>query len=125
VRLKTWYMSEVVYILDRLKAIPEGEGTMLDHTIVFWVTEISMGHQHGRMPLFTAGGKGLGVNTGRCLKLPTTYDGGALYNHKWRRDKGYPHGHLLVSILNALGLPETTFGDAELIKGPMTGYLRG
>jgi hypothetical protein len=82
---------------------------------------LSMGHQHGRMPFFTAGGKNLGVNVGRCLKLPQLHKN----TTKLRGyDRGYPHARLLVSLLNAMGLPDTTFGDPDFGNGPIDGCLK-
>ncbi len=123
-KMKQWYMAEAAYLADRLEAIPEAGpdgrmGSMLDNTIILWATEISMGHQHGRMPFFTLGGKNLGVRGGRCLKLPTIWQNNLLY----RKERGYPHARLFVSLLQAMGLPESTFGDPDVGKGPMDGYL--
>lgn len=125
-QLKSWYMSEFANVLDKLKAIPEPGpngtmGTMLDNTIVLWATEQSIGHTHTRMPWMTAGGRNLGVNTGRCLKLPVIYDNG----FPARSDKGYPHARLLLSFAHAMGLTDTkSFGIASLGNAPMDGYLK-
>lgn len=119
--VRSWYMGQVAYLLDRLKSIPEGEGTMLDNTIVLFATEISRGHGHERMPFFTAGGKNLGVDVGKFLKLPIIHQN----PFDKRSDKGYPHGRLFVSILNALGLADKTFGIPSINTGPMDGYLKG
>ncbi len=110
--------EETAYIADQLKNIPEDGGSMLDHTIILCTTEISQGHQHGRMPWLTIGGKGLGVQTGRCLKLSKEVASDA------NDYSGYPHQKLFVSIMNALGMSaETGFGLPEYGSGPMSGYL--
>lgn len=119
-KIKTWYMQEVAYIADQLAAIPEGDGSMLDNTIILFATEISTGHQHGRMPWVTIGGKNLGVNVGRSLKLPKI----AQNAMPDRRESGYPHARLLVSLLNAMGLPDKTYGLPQFGTGPMDGYLK-
>ncbi len=118
-KIKRWYMEEVAYIADQLAAIPEGNGSMLDNTIVLFATEISTGHQHGRMPWLTVGGKNLGVNVGQSLKLPKI----AANDTPDRRESGYPHARLLVSLLNAMGLPDTSYGIPSFGAGPMEGFL--
>lgn len=119
-KLRGWYMEQVAYLLDRLAAIPEGDGRMLDNTIVLFATEISRGHTHDRMPFFTAGGRNLGVNVGTFHKLPIVHQN----PFPQRSDKGYPHGRLFTSIINAMGLPAESFGIPTINKGPMDGYLK-
>lgn len=131
--LKRWYMTEAVaYVADRLSAIPEGDGTMLDNTIVLWATEISTGHGHNRMPWMTIGGRNLGVDTGKLLRLPTvaqsdpkiTWDGKPVGATRSRSEKGYPQSRLFVSFLHAFGIKEDVFGVPEFGTGPMDGYLK-
>ena len=52
-----WYAGEMAYLLDKLEAIPEGDGTMLDHTLVVWMNEMGTGGTHGleRTPWVLAG----------------------------------------------------------------------
>jgi len=58
-----WYMEEWAYFLDRLKAIREGDGTLLDHTLVAYGSSggsINAHHNHD-LPTMLAGGARLGV----------------------------------------------------------------
>ncbi len=58
-----WYMEDWAYFLDRLKAIKEGEGTLLDHTLVAYGSSggaINAHHNH-HLPTMLAGGARLGV----------------------------------------------------------------
>ncbi len=102
----TWHAQQVAYILSRLQAIPEGSGTMLDNTVVWWCNELSVGNAHlqNSMPFVLAGGCGGFFNTGRYVQLPI----------------GTPHNNLLVSLLNAFGIPDQTFGSAQFCTGPVT-----
>jgi hypothetical protein len=97
-----WWVSQFAYLLDRLKSIPEGDGTMLDHSLVFLGTEICDGntHSHDNMPFVIAGRAGGAVSTGRFL----SYD--------YER-----HGNLWVSVARAMGQSITQFGDSG--TGPL------
>ena len=88
--------------------IPEGDGTLLDNTVVLFVNELSRGntHSHAGMPFFLAGGAGGRLRTGRFLE----YD-------------GVPHNNLLASVGQLMGSDETIFGDARFCDGPLVGLL--
>jgi hypothetical protein len=58
-----WYMEEWAYFLDKLKSIREGDGTLLDHTLVAYGSSggsINAHHNHD-LPTMLAGGSRLGV----------------------------------------------------------------
>jgi hypothetical protein len=101
-----WYAEEFAYLLQQMKNIPEGDGTLLDNTLIFWCNELAQGntHSHANMPFVLAGGAGGRVQTGRFLQY-----GGA------------NHNDLLVSIMNACGVEGTTFGDPNYCTGPLAG----
>jgi len=100
---QSWHSQLVSGFLRRLSEIPEGAGTVLDNTLVVWGNEVSEGntHSHQNMPFVLAGG-GWYFRTGRTLKYTDA-----------------SHNDLLVSILNAMGNPATTFGQSDLCKGPL------
>lgn len=106
-RTLLWYSEQFNYLLERLDAVPEGDGTLLDHTVVLWVNELSRGNTHdlNDIPFVLAGGGG-GLRGGRFL----TYD---------RK----PHNDLLVSVCNLLGVPVSTFGDERFCNGPLPGLV--
>ena len=103
-----WYSEQLAYLLQRLASVPEGEGTMLDNTLVLCVNEISRGNTHSLddMHFLLAGGAGGRVRGGRYLR----YEGG-------------PHNDLLVSVLHALGLDDEAFGDRRFCNGPLNGLI--
>ncbi len=105
-RINAWYAGEVARFAERLAAIPEGEGTLLDHTIVFFGNELSKGnsHSHDDMRFLIAGGRAAGVRGGRWLWC----------DHR-------PHNDLLVSFGRAMGLADLErFGHPDFCTGPLT-----
>jgi hypothetical protein len=99
-----WYATQFAYMLERMQQIPEGDGTMLDHTVILWVNELAQGntHSHQRMPFVMAGSGGGHFRPGRYLQ----------YDHA-------PHNDLLVSLLQAYGVETDTFGAPEFCTGPL------
>lgn len=105
-----WYAEQFARLIGLLDAVPEGDGTMLDHTLVVWGSELGTGYNHSfqGVPFVVAGGGGLGVDTGRYLQLG-----------------GMPHNRLLVSLCHALGREDiTTFGPMDSGSGGIPGFFR-
>jgi hypothetical protein len=96
VAAERWYAERFVEVVEALRARPnpEGDGTLLDDTVVIWAQEMGDGRQHicTDVPFVLAGGgpwqKGRFVDTG-----------------------GVNHCHLLTEICNGFGLGNQTFGD--------------
>src|SRR5690606_24657918 len=65
--INQWYAAEVKYLLDAMAAVPEGDGTMLDNSLVVWGNELSRGNSHGNrpVPFVTFGSCGGAIQTGR------------------------------------------------------------
>jgi len=96
-RQREWWAMQYAYLLQRLAETPEGDGTMLDHSICVFVTEVCDGntHLHDDMPIVVSGGGCGRINGGRLL------------------DRGYRrHGELWVSLAHAMGEYVGGFGDA-------------
>lgn len=108
-RINQWYATQFASLVSKLAAIPEGDGTVLDNTLVLWCNELAKGNTHSRENAFyvLAGGAGGALRTGRFLR----YEG-----HQ-------PHNDLLVSLLQAMGLPDDRFGDPDWCNGPLPGLL--
>lgn len=105
--IQTWYAEQVAYFLSKLDSYAEGDGTLLDNTLVLWATEIGESTQHDLtlMPYVLAGGAGGKIPTGRLLDFSQN-----------RRD----NNQLLVSIAHALGDTSlTSFGDPSGATGPL------
>jgi hypothetical protein len=104
-----WYAEQVKYLLDQLAAIPEGDGTLLDHTLVVWGNELSRGNSHGNhpVPFVLAGGANGLMEMGRYLDYGDT-----------------PHNRMLVSLCHYMGLSEQqSFGDNDPASGGLDGLL--
>jgi hypothetical protein len=103
--INVWYAQQLAYLLGKLKQIPEGNGTMLDNTLVFCVNELARGnvHSHDKMPYLLCGGASGDLQMGRFL----TFNGPA-------------HNDLLTSLCNIMGAPTAKFGDPNFCKGPLT-----
>ncbi len=84
---KKWLNQQLVHLFQLLKARPEPHpnrsGSMLDHTLVLVVSEISQGASHGRkdMPFYIVGGGGLErYTTGRILSCEEASHAQLLYS---------------------------------------------
>lgn len=107
VKAERWYSEQFVYLLDSLAAAPDPEGgSLLDSTLVVWCKELGDGRLHDckSVPWVLAGGQYFGM--GRYVDF-----GGAA------------HQQLLVSICQAMGLGNQTFGDATKGTGPLAGLV--
>lgn len=106
VQQRTWWVERFASLLAALDARPEGDGTMLDHSMVLLCSEVSDGntHLHGDMPFVIGGTAGGRIPGGRVLDT-----GGAR------------HAGLLVSLAQAMGSSMGTFGDTG--SGPLSGLL--
>ena len=110
-QINTWYAQQMAYLIAGLKSTPDGAGgTLFDNTLILWSNELAKGNTHSRQdaPYVLAGNAGGGIRTGRFV----SYEG-----------QGLPHNNMMVSLLNAMDIPDTTFGKAEWCSGPLTGLL--
>ncbi len=98
--LERFYISQYAYLLDRLRAIPEGDGTVLDNTLVVWTKGMGRGHRKDRLLYLVAGGSGFPVQFGRYLDRTNV-----------------PHNDLLVTLANLMGIEIDSFGDPEICTG--------
>jgi hypothetical protein len=107
--IRRWYMQQLAYLLAKLDAVPEGAGTVLDNTVVVWCSEIAKGntHSHKDAPFLLCGSAGGSWQTNRYLTF----------------SNDVPHNNLLVSLMNAMGVPATTFGDPAHCTGPLAGLV--
>jgi hypothetical protein len=110
-QINVWYAEQLAYLLGKLASHTEGEGTLLDNTVVLWCNEVGKGnnHAHRDLPFLLAGSCGGQLRTGRFVDYQA--NGAA----------GQPHNNLLVSLARAMGTSDTTFGDPAHCTGPLTG----
>jgi hypothetical protein len=112
--INTWYAQQVVYIVERLKAMPDVDGrSVFDNTVVFWANELALGsHKFERAPYMLVAGKfplasGGTLQTGRYLTYP----------------RGTLQSGLLCSLGQMFGLPITNFGHPMWHQGPLKGLI--
>jgi hypothetical protein len=101
--VNNWYAQQVSYFFDLLKAIPEGNGTVYDNTIILWANEFGDPalHMHTNVPFVLAGGGG-GWAKGRYLAYGLALEDDSPAD---------PHNRLLTSIANQYGANLDVFGD--------------
>ena len=82
-----------------MKATPDGDGSLLDHTVYMYGS--GMGnpslHDHENLPILVAGGAASGLKGGRHL----TYD------------KGLPLANVHLTLLDRVGVHVDSFGDSS------------
>jgi hypothetical protein len=101
--IDTWYATQFSHLLQTLDSISEGNGTLLDNTLVVWGRELgSTAHRMDRVPLVMAGGAAGALATGRNLDFD-----------------GEQHAKLLVSIAQLMGLDINGVGNREPDSGPL------
>jgi hypothetical protein len=97
-QINHFQVEQLAYFLQKLNGITEGDGTVLDNTMVLYGGGISDGnaHNHDNLPILMAGGANAGIKSGRHV----TYKDGT------------PLTNLLVSMLDRVGIPGESLGDS-------------
>ena len=67
--INRWHMEQFAYLLAQLDAVDEGDGTLLDHSMLLIGSELSCGNRHtaNNLPLVVAGGGSGTLRTGRAI----------------------------------------------------------
>lgn len=102
--IDTWEVAQFVDLVEKLGAVEESDGSrLLDNTLAYFSSEISDGdaHNHTDLPVIVAGGGGGAVLPGRHIALPA----------------GTPMANLFLTMLQAAGVPESSFGQDS--TGPL------
>ncbi len=105
--INEYQFQQFAYLVAKLDAIPEGDGSMLDSTLFLYGTGISDSntHFHDDLPIALVGGKSAGIDGGRYVRYP----------------QDTPLANLHVTILEKLGTPVEAFGDSTGRLGRLTG----
>ncbi len=101
-KINTHHIAQFGYFLEKLRDTPDGDGSLLDHSLFVYGAGISDGnlHFHLDLPTLLVGGGAGHLEGGRHLKYPSET----------------PLTNLHVSVLDKLGLPMEQFGDSS---GPL------
>jgi len=90
--------KQLAYFINRLKETPEGDGSLLDRTLIFQGAATSRVHDNTNFPIIMAGGKQMGHKSGQFI----TYD-----------EKTNALSNLFARIGNAMDVPMEKFGDSS------------
>jgi hypothetical protein len=96
--LNRYHVQKLAYFLEKLKATPDGDGTLLDHCLVLYGSALSDGneHNHEPLPVLLAGGASGALSGGRHIQAA-------------------PHttmSNLLLAVLDKFGVNKDRFGDS-------------
>jgi hypothetical protein len=97
-KINIWHLQQYAYMLDRMKEIQEGEGTLLDHSMVAFGSPIRDGNSHNprNVPVVVAGNANGNLQTGRHLQF----------------EEGTPLCSLWLSMLEKAGAGQAELADA-------------
>jgi hypothetical protein len=101
-RIARFHVSQFAYLASKLDSMKEGDGTVLDHTCLMFLSNMWIGRKHDnfRLPLVLAGGLGGTLETGRTLSY---LDAG---------EENRKMCSLYLSLLDRFDIKLAQFGDA-------------
>src|SRR6266516_7362876 len=96
--LNRYHVTILTYLLEKLHAIPDGDGNLLEHSMVLYGSAMSDGNQHNHapLPIILAGGASGRLKGGRHIRNP----------------KDTTMSNLLLAMLDKLGIHAEKFGDS-------------
>ncbi len=99
-KLNTFHLKLFTYLVEKLQAIPDGDGTLLDHTVMLYGSGMGDPHIHNALdlPTLVVSGRGIDIRTNRHLRYPS--ETAKLTN-------------LQLTLLEKIGLPVERFGDSD------------
>lgn len=100
-RIAHFHLSQLAYLAQRLDSMLEGDGTVLDHSCLMWLSNLWIGRKHdnSRLPLVLAGGLGGTLETGRTL------------NYVDASNENRRMSSLFLSLMDRMGITLDQFGD--------------
>jgi hypothetical protein len=102
-RVARFYCSQLAYLATRLQAMPEGNGTVLDHSCLLFLSNMWSGfaHDNSKLPVVTVGSLDGTLETGRVL------------DYLDRGDDNRKLCSLYLSLMDRMGVPLEKFGNAD------------
>jgi hypothetical protein len=97
-KINTFHVTQLAYLLGRLRAVKEGDGTLLDHCMIAYGSGNSDGnaHNHDNLPVLLAGKGGGSIKQGRHQRFP----------------KETPVNNLWLALLERMGVKMPSLGDS-------------
>ena len=101
-KIDNYHVQLFAYFLEKLRDTPDGDGSLLDHSLIMYGGGMGNGnlHRHTDLPCVLAGKLGGKFTTGKHLSYP----------------ENTPMANLLVTILDKAGVPVEKIGDST---GPL------
>ena len=98
-KINTYYSELLAYFAEKLAATPDGDGSLLDNSMVLQGSGMCNGnaHDHKNLPLVLLGGGAGQLRGGRHIKFPELT----------------PMANLLLGLLDKAGVPADSFGDSN------------
>jgi hypothetical protein len=102
-KISRYYCGQLAYLATRLNGMREGDGSVLDHSCLLFLSNMWAGwkHDNTRLPVLTVGGLGGALRTGRVLEY---YD---------KPDDHRKVCSLYLSLMDRMGVVLDRFGDAD------------
>ncbi len=96
--INRFHVAGLAYLLQKLNSTPDGDGSLLDHSMVLYGSGISDGnsHRHDDLPILLAGKASGTIKPGRHVRCPAET----------------PLTNLYVAMLNRMGANVNAFGDS-------------
>jgi uncharacterized protein DUF1552 len=97
-KLNIFHMGLFAYFLEKLRSTADGDGSLLDHTLLLYGAGMSNSNLHiyEDLPTLVVGGQAIPTTGGRHLRFP----------------KGTPLANLHLTLLDKIGVPVQHFGDS-------------
>ena len=98
-KINEYHIKQFTYLLDKLKATPDGDGTLLDHSMIVYGSALADGnaHQHNNLPTVLAGRANGTITPGRHVRYADET----------------PIANLYMSMLDRMGVPVDKIGDSS------------
>lgn len=98
IKINTHHIEQLAYLIGRLRSAPDGDGSLLDHSMILYGSSISDGNQHTHvdLPLTLIGGGSGKLKGGRHIRYP----------------ERTPMNNLLLTMLDKGGVRTEKFGDS-------------
>jgi hypothetical protein len=102
-KIVRYYCEQVAYLAGRLEAMPEGEGNVLDNSLILFLSNMWSGtnHDSSKVPCVQVGSLGGTLETGRVL------------DYTDRGDENRKLCSMYLSIMDRMGVAQGSFGDAD------------
>jgi hypothetical protein len=102
-KISRYHCSQLAYLATRLEAMREGDGTVLDHSCLLFLSNMWAGwkHDNTRLPVLTVGGLGGTLQTGRVL------------DYYGQPDDNRKICALYLALMDRMGVTLDRFGDAQ------------